>query len=154
MENEVVITRDKTNERLTFQAKGDIDFLESITATVLSEFNDNTINHNSNFVKGYDALNGYIGETVNIAKSDEDVPNHYLTGIKTFEDGSKKYKCRYICSDCGTKENKYLTKYSEYTYCRKCNHRMYVKWVDDEYEEEKDTYNNFAYAGKFKPIFK
>lgn len=152
MKNEIEIKRDELNKVITFQAKGEIDFLENITRTVITEFKKDK-NEIENFAKAYNGDDGYIGEEIEINDKEKGVPEHYKTGVKKERNQSDKYKCRYICPKCGTKENKYLYKYSEYMYCRVCNERLIVSWIDDEYEEEKDSYNNYAYAGKFKPIF-
>lgn len=151
MENEIVIKQDKTNETLTFQAKGEIEFLENITNLVISNFNNSSEVDQTDFVKAYDPNSGYIGKTVDITKEKKKVPEHFKTGIKKRSDEPEKYKCRYICPKCGTKENKYLYLYSEYMYCRVCNEKLSVTWIADEYNNETDEYNNFAFAGKFQP---
>lgn len=151
MENEVTIKHDKTNDILTFQAKGEIDFLENITKTVISKFYKTMDSDQKDLVKAYDVNKGYIGKTIDIDNSKKVTPEHYTTGIKKQDGEQNRYKCRYICPNCGAKENKYLYKYSEYMYCRLCNEKMPVTWMEDYYEAETDKYNNFAFAGKFKP---
>lgn len=151
MENEVTIKHNE--DTLTFQAKGEVDFLEHITRVVLSEFNNNYSESEQSFVKAYDSQKGYVGETIEMSKADSNVPEHYLTGVKISKNGDQRYKCRYICPHCGTKENKYIEKYCEYILCRVCNKKLYVDWVEDNHDAEHDSYKNFAYAGKFLPIF-
>lgn len=156
MENEVIINKSEDNNTITFQAKGEVDFLEHITRVVLKEFNNSDNESDHSVVKAYDLQNGYIGETIDINKDDSNnsnVPEHFITGIKHFDDGNEKFRCRYICPECNTKENKYIEKYFEYIYCRSCNNKLYVDWVEDNYNKEHDSFNNFAYAGKYKPIF-
>lgn len=153
MENELTIKQNKKVNTVTFQTKGNIDFLEHITRVVISELNNSYVENDQSFVKGYDSQKGYVGETVEINRSDSNVPEHYLTGIKTSESGNKKYKCRYICTHCDTKENKYIEQYSEYILCRICKNKLYVNWVEDNHNVKKDSFNNFAYAGKFLPKF-
>lgn len=153
MENEVIIKKNKNDNTLTFQAKGEVDFLEHITHAVLSEFNNGYSESDPSFIKGYDSQKGYIGETIELSNVDSNVPEHYITGVKVSENGNKRYKCRYICTHCDTKENKYIEKYFEYILCRVCNKKMYVNWVEDNHNAKQDNFNNFAYAGKFLPIF-
>lgn len=153
MENEVTIKHDKSNDILTFQAKGEIEFLESITETVISSFTNAKELKDKDFVKAYDVNNGYVGETIEIDSSNKSTPEHYITGIKKENGNQDRYKCRYICPSCGAKENKYLYKYSEYMSCRLCEERIPVTWIEDEYDTEADKYKNYAYAGKYKPSF-
>ena len=151
MENEIEIKHDETNDIITFQARGEATFLEDITRMVLYEFHNSKHVTQSSHTKAYDTNKGYIGEEVEITKQDKNVPEFYLTGIKESNSEANRYKCRYICNKCGTKENKYLHKYTEYLYCRVCKERMSVTWVEDEYDTDSDEYNNFAFAGKFRP---
>ena len=153
MENEIIIKQNTNDNTVTFQAKGEADFLEHITQVVISRFNNGQSESGQSFVKSYDTQRGYVGETVEIDNVNSSVPEHYITGIKTSKNGNKKYKCRYICTHCNAKENKYIEKYTEYILCRVCNQRMYVDWVEDNHNVEYDDFNNFAYAGKFLPRF-
>lgn len=151
MENEIIIKQSKSDDTVTFQAKGEVEFLEHITRVVLNDLNNNNLENKEPLTKGYDPLKGYIGETLEVENGKSNVPDHFLTGIK--EDGGvKKYKCRYICPNCGAKENKYIQKYNEYISCRICNERLSVTWLEDEYTVDHDNYQNFSYAGNFKPF--
>ncbi|MDW4023717.1 hypothetical protein QI305_12375 [Staphylococcus saprophyticus] len=151
MENEVTIEHDKEHNILTFQAKGEVEFLENITESVISTFTNSSDIEQKDYVKAYDVNTGYIGEEVKIDSSDTSTPEHYITGIKKHKGYEDRYKCRYICSNCGTKENKYLYRYSRYMLCRLCNEKMKVTWIEDKYDVTTDQYKNFAFAGDYNP---
>lgn len=152
LENEVTIKRDEKSGIVTFQAKGEIEFLENITNHVIANFTKANDSNANDFVKAYDSNNGYIGKSVDIDKDEKDTPEHYVTGIKrNIGGGGNKYKCRYICPNCGTKENKYLDKHSEYMHCRVCNERLSVTWMEDYSNVKTDEFKNFAFAGEFNP---
>ncbi|GGJ51173.1 hypothetical protein [Virgibacillus salexigens] len=76
-------------------------------------------------------------------------PDHWITGIKTDEDGSKRYKCRYWC-ECGGKGNHYIPLDVEEVECRDCGDFIDVYPATDEIDQEgvpeRDDFGNFFVA--------
>ncbi|MFL0365364.1 hypothetical protein ACH0BF_20360 [Pseudobacillus sp. 179-B 2D1 NHS] len=76
-------------------------------------------------------------------------PEHWRTGIKIDEDGTKRYKCRYWCS-CGNKGNHYVPLDAEYTYCHECDKDIPVETATFEIDKDgipgRDEYGNFFIA--------
>lgn len=81
--------------------------------------------------------------------SKDDEPEHWKTGIKEDEDGTKRYKCRYWCS-CGDKGNHYIPIGTSTVYCRSCDEEMSVETATFEEDKdgipERDDYGNFFIA--------
>jgi ribosomal protein L37AE/L43A len=57
---------------------------------------------------------------------DEDVPEHWHTGIKIDDDGTKRYRCRYECPSCGDKGKRYISLGTESIQCRACEKELKV----------------------------
>jgi hypothetical protein len=57
---------------------------------------------------------------------DEDVPEHWHTGIKIDDDGTKRYRCRYECPSCGDKGKRYIPLGTESIQCRACEKELKV----------------------------
>lgn len=153
MNNEVIINQNKNDNIITFQAKGEADFLQNITSLVLNDMSEGIEKKRESLIQSYDSQKGYIGEKLKFYDKNSNIPEHYLTGIKVYDDGSQRYRCRYICPNCNTKENKYIAKYFEYIECRNCNQKLSVDWVEDTHNVEHDIFHNFACAGSFSPKF-
>lgn len=84
---------------------------------------------------------------VNTSHSD----NKY-TGIKTIENGEKKFQCRYVCPKCEHKGKRFVFEHNNVAYCHKCNEKMQLHSVKSLTGQEKDIFNNYYAAGLYQPI--
>ena len=146
-ENQVNITQSKDENTLTFQVKGNADFVERMTDKAMAEY-FKLIDTTDSHIKGFDKVEGYIGEGTEYTTPSEskDEPDYYQTGIK-----DNRFRCHYICSHCQTKENKYINNKEKYIRCRACNSILNVHWYEREYGIKTDRFNNFACAGDYIP---
>lgn len=98
-----------------------------------------------------------IGEmlTAYTVEKDEEVISHNdnrYTGIKTTDDGEKKYQCRYVCPNCENKGKRFVFEHNNVAYCHKCNEKMKLHSVKSLTGQEKDIFNNYYAAGLYQPI--
>ena len=63
--------------------------------------------------------------------------------IKTDEDGTKRYKLRYQCSECGDKGNHYIPDGTDAVNCWNCGVDMFVEPATDEKLEPNEFGNYF-----------
>ncbi|MFF5993432.1 hypothetical protein AAGS61_01600 [Lysinibacillus sp. KU-BSD001] len=74
---------------------------------------------------------------------------HWQTGIKTDEDGTKRYRCYYWC-DCGSKGKRYVPKDAEILVCRDCNQELFIEGATPSIQSdglpERDNFGNFFIA--------
>lgn len=88
-----------------------------------------------------------IGELVN-----GNVPEHWITGIITGEDGESRYKTRYICPVCGDKGKRYVKMGQTEAACHKCQAVLKVKPATTNgfgtTEEHRDEYGNYMFANE------
>lgn len=73
------------------------------------------------------------------------------TGIKEDSDGKVRYQLRYECEKCGEKGKHFVPEHTPFVNCHNCNNEMKVKKVETDYHIEKDTFNNYYYAGNYAP---
>lgn len=85
-----------------------------------------------------------------VVKTEEE-PEHWKTGIKIEEDGTKRYRCYYRC-ECGAKGKRYIFIDADTVDCRDCGEPMFVELatgsVDTEGIPERDSFGNFFVAGE------
>lgn len=98
-----------------------------------------------------------IGEMLNAytIEKDEEVISHNdnrYTGIKTTDDGEKKYQCRYVCPNCENKGKRFVFEHNNVAYCHECNEKMKLHSVKSLTGQEKDIFNNYYAAGLYQPI--
>lgn len=92
-----------------------------------------------------------IKEAVKFEKPTDADPEHWKTGIKVDEDGTKRYKCHYRCK-CGDKGNRYIPLDFDFIYCRACDAEIDVKpatttgKVDADGAPERDAFGCFFTA--------
>lgn len=79
----------------------------------------------------------------------EEEPEFYRTGIKTDEDGTKRYKCRYWCK-CGEKGNHYIPLGTTEIKCHSCDNSIPLKPATLEVNKDgvpgRDDFGNFFLA--------
>lgn len=89
-----------------------------------------------------------IGEMAKIIVESEQ-KEHWITGIKTDEDGTKRYRCYYWCS-CGGKGKRYIPFGTETINCRECEKELQVRAATSETDENglpvRDDFGNFFVA--------
>ncbi|WP_105992224.1 hypothetical protein [Staphylococcus chromogenes] len=73
------------------------------------------------------------------------------TGIKEDSDGRVRYQLRYECEECGEKGKHFVPEHTPFVNCHNYNNEMKVKKVETDYHIEKDTFNNYYYAGNYAP---
>lgn len=90
-----------------------------------------------------------VSETAKVAKAEE--PEHWKTGIKVDEDGTKRYKCHYVCG-CGSKGRRYIPLDFDFVYCRDCESELDVypaaESVGTDGIPDRDGFGNFFVAGE------
>ena len=92
-----------------------------------------------------------IKEFAKAEKQSNAEPEHWKTGIKTDEDGTKRYKCHYRCQ-CGDKGNRYIPLGFDFIFCRACDAEIDVKpatttgKVDTDGAPERDAFGCFFTA--------
>ncbi|WP_042472861.1 DnaD domain-containing protein [Bacillus ndiopicus] len=88
---------------------------------------------------------------VSIAESLEakEEQEHWKTGIKVEDDGTKRYRCYYWC-DCCSKGKRYIHEHDEIITCRECGQELYVETATPNYQTnglpERDKFGNFFIA--------
>ncbi|EKN67855.1 hypothetical protein P9E76_01655 [Schinkia azotoformans] len=87
-----------------------------------------------------------------VGKKQDESPEFWATGIKTNDDGTKRYKCYYRC-ECGSKGNHYIQLGTESVKCYDCQTQLKVeqatpfgKEIDGEWVPERDPFGNFFTA--------
>lgn len=100
-------------------------------------------------LKGMESRTSFLVEDIAGQSEQEDTPEHWRTGIKTDEDGTKRYKCRYFC-ECGGESNHYIPLETNWVDCRECGASMPVEEatsnVDENGVPERDGFGNFFVA--------
>lgn len=158
---EIIISLENKNENedvvLTFinnQTKGKVEHnLEKLNKEINKHILDvdNRLNKNDSSSekiidnKGSRKLTKLLGSQ-GLASDD----NRY-TGIKEDKDGKTRYQLRYVCPKCEEKGKHFIPQNTPAVNCHKCNEEMKVKSVEDDYHIQKDVFNNFYYAGLYKP---
>lgn len=91
------------------------------------------------------SLNVSVAERVEAQQEQE----HWKSGIKVDEDGTKRYRCYYWC-DCGSKGKRYIHEYDELVSCRECGQEMYVEVATPNHQDnglpKRDKFGNFFIA--------
>jgi DNA-directed RNA polymerase subunit RPC12/RpoP len=88
-----------------------------------------------------------------VKKESQEDPYWYKTGIKIDDDGSERFKTRYICPECGNKGNHYIYEDSQTVDCHECGEPMFVKESTPEDDGlTRDAYGNFYVAGNMIPL--
>ncbi|GMA52562.1 hypothetical protein GCM10025857_39190 [Alicyclobacillus contaminans] len=89
------------------------------------------------------SMSAIIGEML---ATSGDIPEHWMTGIKTDESGRKRYKTYYHCPVCGDKGRHYLYERTETCKCRACGAELSVTQAVQDVYLERDQYGNFFAA--------
>lgn len=89
-------------------------------------------------------------ELENTYKKTDDQPDFVITGIKIREDGTKLYRCRYLCVACWQRGTHYIYAESKHTWCHSCQHNMPVYPAHPDGFPNQDTFGNFFRAGDYK----
>lgn len=100
-------------------------------------------------LKDIDTEKMQIENNWKIEESSSD-PDFRKTGIKIRENGTKYYRCRYICSKCRNKGNHYIKKTDGFITCHECGNRMRVISATEKGFPDTDDYGNFFIAGAYK----
>jgi hypothetical protein len=79
----------------------------------------------------------------------EDQPEWVRTGIKTDQDGRKRYRCRYHCVICNYKANIYIFENTTEIRCYSCGMAMPVSPANPKGFPNQDTHGNFFRAGDY-----
>ena len=147
-ESRCIITKDDKAKTTTLQLSGDDRFIEEFLPKLIKEFN--LVSNDSRTLQSYSDRMGYISKEM---KSSDNVPEYFKTGIKENEDGTKRYKCRYECPNCGNRANRYIKKGTTTITCHQCDYTMNPESVGLEAIDQ-DDYQNFYTAGKATPFIK
>lgn len=79
----------------------------------------------------------------------EPKPEHWITGIKVDDDGTKRYRLHYWCS-CGSKGKRYVPLETETIICRECEKELTVQPATDEEADGdipvRDEFGNYFIA--------
>ena len=79
----------------------------------------------------------------------KEVQEHWKTGIKVDEDGTKRYQSYYWC-DCGSKGKRFVKKDAETLKCRECDQEIYIDPATLEVSNDgipvRDKFGNFYIA--------
>lgn len=89
-------------------------------------------------------------ESLGIKKHHPQPPEYFQTGVKD-KDGIPHYRCRYMCTSCGTISNHYIPEGANSVNCHECNEEMEVLSVKEETGHETDKFANWYVAGHFQP---
>lgn len=149
-ESRCTITRDDKTKTTTLQLSGDDQFIEQFLPKLIKEFN--LMSNDSRTLQSYSDQTGYISKQMK-SFDENTVPDYFKTGIKENEDGTKRYKCRYECQNCGNKANRYIKKGTKTIKCHECDYIMHPESVGLEAIDQ-DDYQNFYTAGKATPFIK
>ncbi|MBX5436764.1 MAG: hypothetical protein IRZ33_06050 [Alicyclobacillaceae bacterium] len=83
-----------------------------------------------------------------------DVPEYWVTGIKTDEDGTKRYKTFYHCPVCGDKGRHYVHEGAETCKCRQCGAELKLAWANPNGYLERDPFGNYFVANALAELKK
>lgn len=84
-----------------------------------------------------------------VYQSTTDQPEWVATGIKTTDDGKKRYRCRYECPNCHHMGTNYIYKKTKEIKCYACRGKMKVHPAHPDGFPPQDTYGNFFRAGVY-----
>lgn len=89
-----------------------------------------------------------VGEVATIVVSDQQ-QEHWITGIKVDEDGTKRYRCHYWCP-CGGKGKRYIPLETKTITCRDCEKELQVETATPEIGDDgvpgRDDFGNYYIA--------
>jgi DNA-directed RNA polymerase subunit RPC12/RpoP len=74
-------------------------------------------------------------------------PEHWDTGIKVGDDGTKLYRAFYKCPECGEHGKRYIPEDYTWIRCHHCEHQMTVEPATSEPFPAQDSFGNFFRAG-------
>jgi len=92
------------------------------------------------FTDVYDVAQNYV-EMENLKPSKRRVTQE-VNGVKTYPDGSVKYKCSYNCSSCNHKGVRWIEALGDSVHCHNCNQKLKVdtSTPNDAHDEEFNYY--------------
>lgn len=81
-----------------------------------------------------------------VKEKEEADPIHWKTGIKYDDEGSPRYRTRYVCCMCGNRGNQYEYEGNKFTKCHKCNAKLKIVPATKKGLPERDAFGNFYVA--------